>query len=100
QIRFVTSTQTKIWTGAGAATTSIKNTGGVADVYATLIFGTDAYGVTEIRGNGVKTIIKDFGSSGTADPLEQRATAAWKAWYVAEILNDAFMVRVESGASL
>ncbi|MEW6096761.1 MAG: N4-gp56 family major capsid protein, partial [bacterium] len=42
QIRFVTSTQTKIWTGAGAATTSIKNTGGVADVYATLIFGTDA----------------------------------------------------------
>jgi N4-gp56 family major capsid protein len=66
------------------------------DVYATLIFGSDAYGVTEISGGGLQQISKQLGSAGTADPLNQRATAGWKATHTAEILSDLFMVRVES----
>ena len=67
-----------------------------ADVYATLIFGANAYGVTEIEGGGLQTIVKQLGSSGSADPLDQRATVGWKATRTAAILSDAFLVRLES----
>ena len=45
------------------------------DVYSTLIMGADAYGVTEITGGGLQHIVKQLGSAGTADPLNQRASA-------------------------
>jgi len=99
-IRFVASTNAKIWTGAGAASTSVKNTAGNADVYATLIFAKDAYGITELRGEGLRNIVKQLGSAGTADPLDQRCTSGWKATTVCKILNDSFMVRIESAAAL
>ena len=47
------------------------------DVYATLIFGDNAYGVTEIRGGGLQHIVKQLGSAGSADPLNQRGTAGY-----------------------
>ncbi len=65
------------------------------DVYSTLFIGADAYGVTEIEGGGLQMIVKQLGSAGTADPLNQRATQGWKATHTAEILSDLFMVRVE-----
>jgi N4-gp56 family major capsid protein len=65
------------------------------DVYSALFVAADAYGITEIEGGGLQTIIKQLGSAGTADPLNQRATSGWKATHVAEILTDAYMVRVE-----
>ncbi len=72
---------------------------GGADVYATLIFGANAYGVTEIEGGGLQTIIKQLGSAGSADPLDQRATVGWKATKTAAILSEPFLVRVESCSS-
>jgi N4-gp56 family major capsid protein len=69
------------------------------DIYSTLIVGADAYGVTEITGGGLETIVKQLGSSGTADPLNQRATVGWKATKVAEILVQTYMVRVESAST-
>lgn len=66
------------------------------DVYATLILGSDAYGVTSIEGGGLEFIVKQLGSAGTADPLNQRATAGWKLTKTAEILVDQYMVRVET----
>lgn len=87
-IRFVETTQAKIFTGAGAAG---------ADVYSTLVFGRDAYGVVSLRGQkNIQTIVKPLGSAGTADPLNQRASVGWVAWTVAKILNDNWMVRIES----
>lgn len=65
------------------------------DVYSTLFIAADAYGVTEIEGGGLQMIVKQLGSAGTADPLNQRATQGWKATHTAEILSDLFMVRVE-----
>ncbi len=47
------------------------------DVYSTLILGANAYGVTEITGGGLQHIVKQLGSAGTADPLNQRATAGY-----------------------
>ena len=70
-----------------------------ADVYSTLVIGEGAYGVTDIAGGGLQTIIKQKGSGGTADPLDQRATVGWKAAKTAEILVDEYMVRIETGAT-
>lgn len=90
EVRFVETTNAKVKTGLGA---------GAIDVYCTLIFGSDAYGTTRISGEAMKNIVKPLGSSGTADPLDQRATSGWKATFVAKILNDAFLLRIETAVS-
>ncbi len=69
------------------------------DVYFTLILGANAYGTTEIAGGGLQHIVKQLGSGGTNDPLNQRATAGWKATKVAERLVEAYMVRVETAST-
>ena len=89
-VRFVQSSRAKKFAGAGAA--------GV-DVYSTLIMGNDAYGVTEITGGGLQHIVKQLGSSGTSDPLDQRATCGWKATKVAELLVPQYIVRIETTAT-
>lgn len=70
-----------------------------ADVYSTLIIADDAYGVTEITGGGLQHIVKQLGSAGSGDPLDQRATVGWKATTTAEILVPQYLVRIESTAS-
>lgn len=90
EIRFVETTNAKVFTGGGA--------GGV-DVYGTLVMGMNAYGITRISGEALKNIIKPLGSAGTADPLDQRATSGWKATFVAKILNNDYIVRIETGCA-
>lgn len=70
-----------------------------ADVYSTLIIADDAYGVTEITGGGLQHIVKQLGSAGSGDPLDQRATVGWKATTTAEILVPQYLVRIESTAT-
>jgi len=70
------------------------------NVYSTLFIGADAYGVTEVEGGGLQTIIKQLGSAGSGDPLNQRATVGWKAVKTAAILSQPFMVRLETTSSL
>ena len=69
------------------------------DVYATMVFGENAYGTTEITGGGLELIVKQLGSAGTADPLNQRATVGWKATKVTVRLVEAFMVRIETAST-
>ena len=83
-VRFVETTEAKIFVDGGKS------------IYSTLILGDNAYGVTEIEGGGLEHIVKQLGSAGTADPLNQRATVGWKATKCAERLVDQFMVRIES----
>ena len=59
--------------------------------YSLPIIGQKAYGMININGGNAQAIVKGLGSSGTADPLNQRATVGWKMWQVARILNDAFI---------
>ena len=66
------------------------------DVYATLIMGANAYGVTKITGGGLQHIVKQLGSAGTADPLNQRATAGWNAYKPAVRLVEQYLVRIET----
>ena len=64
-------------------------------VFASLFFGDGAYGTTEVEGGGLQTIVKQKGSAGTADPLDQRSSVGWKALKVAEILLPSYLIRVE-----
>ena len=70
------------------------------DVYATLIFGENAYGTTSIADGGLEHIVKQLGSAGSSDPLNQRATVGWKATKVTVRLVEAFMIRIETAASV
>lgn len=88
--RFVETTEAKIFKDGGAA--------GI-DVYSTLFFGANAYGVTEVTGGGLEHIVKQLGSAGTADPLNQVASVGWKATKTAEILVQSYMLRVETGST-
>jgi len=64
-------------------------------VFGTLVLGEGAYGVTELTGGGLETIVKQLGSAGVADPLNQRSSVGWKATKTAEILVEPYMVRIE-----
>lgn len=79
-VRFVESSEAKVYEN---------------DVFGCIFLGANAYGVTEIEGGGLKTIIKQLGSSGVADALDQRASIGWKAIKTAEILIEPYIVRVE-----
>lgn len=94
--------------------------GGV-DAYAALVIGKAAFGIGGLAGympqmikigkglennntlqkvRPVRLIQKDFGSSGTNDPMDRFATLAWYTTYVTKILTQAFMVRIEHGSPL
>ena len=98
-VRFVETSEAKLWKKAGKDKSGGSAAASARDVYSTLILGNNAYGVTEVSGGGLEHIVKQLGSAGTADPLNQRATAGWKATKVAERLVEQYMVRVETCSS-
>ena len=79
-VRFIETSEAKIYAGG---------------VFGCLMFGANAYGVTEITGGGLQTIIKQKGSSGVADALDQRSSIGWKAIKTAEILVQPYIYRIE-----
>lgn len=87
-VRFIETTEAKIWKE------------GDVSVYGTLFLGANAYGVTTLAGRGIETIIKQKGSAGSADPLNQRSSVGWKLLKTAKILVDEYVVRLEHGATL
>ena len=95
-VRFVENTQAKIWKDSTCPTIS---EGVYRPVYGTLVLAANAFGVTSINGGGIETIVKQLGSSGVADPLNQRSSVGWKLNKTAKILTQEYMVRIESTAS-
>lgn len=88
EVRFVETTNAKVYDSEGASS---------IDVYGTVIFGADFYAISRISGEAMKNIIE--GPGGNNDPLHQRQTSAWKATFVATILNDAFGVSIRHAVS-
>lgn len=66
------------------------------NVYPTYAFRDGAYGVGTLQ--NLQTFYKPFWAAGTEDPLNQRATVGWKCMYGCAVLNDLFIVRIESRA--
>ena len=61
-VRFVQTTEAKIYEGG---------------IFGTLFLGADAYGITDVEGGGLQIIVKQKGSAGTADPLDQRSSVGY-----------------------
>jgi N4-gp56 family major capsid protein len=85
-VRFLMTTEGKTFAGTLVTT-----------VHATLIFGTRAYAQTRISGEALKNIVKPLGAG--EDALNQRATSGWKITYVARILNQGWIGRIEHAVS-
>ena len=84
------------------------------DVYSSYVYGREAIGTVGL-GNmhasnsyemynpkyppAVEAIFKPVGSAGAGDPYNEVASLAWKAWFVAKILNQAWIVRLRHLAS-
>lgn len=81
EVRFIETTNAKIYAGAGS---------GSIDVYGTIILAADAYAISRISGEAMHNYID--GPGGNSDPLHQRQTSAVKFTLAATILNDAFLL--------
>lgn len=107
EIRFIESTNGKIFTDAGGAKGTMRSTTGTsADVYAVLVFASDGYGIVPLEASGkdinktnIQMIYKPPGSAGTADALNLLATNGWKAKTAIVILNDNFLGRIECAST-
>ena len=65
-VRFIETSEAKIWTGTGCPTSLA--------VFGTLVLAAHAYAVTEVEGGGLQHIVKQLGEG--EDPLNQRASVA------------------------
>ena len=88
EVRFIETTNAKVYAAAGS---------GSIDVYGTLIMAAEFYALSRISGEAMKNIVE--GPCGNSDPLHQRQTSAWKATFVATILNDAFGLSLRHAVS-
>jgi N4-gp56 family major capsid protein len=98
-VRFFESPRARKFAAGGA---------GSADIYSTVILGTEAYAFGDF--GTLRATYKPFGSAGTADPLDQLATLGWKAFIGAFVIGEGAnaqnitavgprYVRIESGVS-
>ena len=91
-VRFIETSKAPIFEGEGA---------NGKDVYGTIVLGKGGYGIPDIAGSSKpETIVKQKGSAGTGDPLNQRATAGWKAALTAVRLQELAILRIETTATV
>jgi N4-gp56 family major capsid protein len=64
-------------------------------VHTSYLVGRNAYAVTNLQ--NLQTYVEGPGS--VADPLHQKRTIGWKTGFKAAILNNAFMIRIESASN-
>ena len=104
----------KLSAGLKTATGYRGSTTAKNDVYASYIYGREAVGTVGL-GNmhasnsyemynpkyppAVTVIYKPAGSAGAGDPYDEISSLAWKSWFVAKILNQAWIVKVFSLAT-
>jgi len=101
-IRFFLTDNGISWnTGSTTIPTGIDYTTSNVNVHATVIFGQDAIGAVRLGGKDtpVEFIAHKPGSAGSADPLNQRGSAGWKAPQAGKILDQTQIIRVEHAVS-
>jgi N4-gp56 family major capsid protein len=103
-VSFYESSAAKVFAAGGANS---------IDVYATLVFGQHWYGKAKWAATGgfgassmsandgsmVEFFVKQIGTAGSADPLNQLGSVGWKVSHVSKILNQSCGVRIEHAVS-
>lgn len=86
--------------GATASGTGLVTSGTLVDVYPIVMIAKEAYGLVPLRGAGaIHPTVLNPGTVSKSDPLGQRGYVGWKTWFVAVVLNQAWIVRMEVGAT-
>jgi len=99
-VRYVESTIFEPWSNAGGDKLTMLSTGGTkADVYPIIYLGRDAYGIVALKGMFSITPMVVNAKPSDSDPLAQRGHCGWKAMTTCVVLNDAWQVRLECGAT-
>jgi N4-gp56 family major capsid protein len=91
-VRVVESSNAKRLIGAPISTN--------ASGFMTMVIGPGAYGVVELDGAAASVYVKQVGSAGSADPINQKGTVGVKVYFVAAALEAARMVRIHSSGAL
>ncbi len=103
QVRYIATTVAKPFEGAGvvvaSAPTMRSNLGVNVDVYPIIYFARDAFGIVPLKGHSAMTPMVVNPKPAAGDPLGQRGTVGWKLWTATVILQEAFMIRLEVGAT-
>lgn len=96
-VRFIETTEAKIWTDSTCPVKTAAASGNPAvyySVYSTLFLGKDAFGMIDPEGGGLEMIVK--GKEQVGGPLNQFSTLGYKFSTATKILYQDRMVRVES----
>jgi N4-gp56 family major capsid protein len=99
-IRFMSSTLYAPFANAGSGTLNSMLGGTAVDVYPSIVVGKNAYASVNLgaNGNGLTPIVYNPKVS-DSDKLAQRGHVGFKMYFVAAILNDAWMQRIEHGVT-
>ncbi len=100
-VRYIRSVLFTPFTDAGGSAGAMISTGAsLADVYPVIYIAKDSFGIVPLKGKAaLSLIVKNPGSSGSADPLNQRGTAGWITMQNSVILNDLWLARLEVAAT-
>ena len=90
----------RVFTSGGGTSSAVDNTAGTVDVYASIVFAKDGFTIVPLDGTSTRTITKERGSAGTADPLSQISTMGWITSITSLRTNESWLGRFESAASL
>ncbi len=96
-VRYIISPLFTAWADAGGAKGTMYSTSGTsADVYPVIYLAREAFGMVTLAGRDsiVPTVIA-VDTPSKSDPMAQRGYASWKTWYVAMILNELWIARLE-----
>lgn len=103
QVRYLSTTVAEPWvdSGGSAATNGLRFTTAdtAADIYPVIYFARDAFGIVPLKGKTSMTPMVVNPKPAAGDPLGQRGTVGWKLWNATIILQEAFMARLEVGAT-
>lgn len=100
-VRYICSPDLDPFESAGGTPSGVVSTdGSSADVYPILYMGKESYGTVALRGQGAisPTVLRP-GVKTKSDPLGQRGYVGWKTWFVAKILNELWMARLEAAVT-
>lgn len=83
------------------ANTNAKTFSSIITVHATMILGSNYYGISRIETEEMGLIVKSSknNTTDTSNPLNLRSTAGWKITFATVRLNENFAVRIEHAVS-
>ena len=94
------SAGSRVRTGAGGTSTTVRNTAGTVDVYEDIFFSRRGFNNVKLSGKSLMNYVKPVGSAGALDPLEQVGTIGWKATKTQLITNQSWVLRAEHATEL